>query len=136
MAYLYVDDADALHGEWSSVEGRRHRPEDTPTGFTKAYVDPDGNLLRYGSPHLDRPTSRILRTDVELTPCPSLPPDSGRAAFVRRPMACPHPSTFGLARLVAEAVGRAIWLAVTLALPAEECGEELASWTVGVDLDR
>jgi hypothetical protein len=26
--------------------------------------------------------------------------------------------------------------AVTFALPAEECGEQLASWTVGVDLDR
>jgi hypothetical protein len=51
MAYLYVDDADALHAEWSSVEGRHHRPEDTPYGLREgAYVNPDGNLLRYGSP--------------------------------------------------------------------------------------
>jgi hypothetical protein len=51
MAYLYVDDADALHAEWSSIEGRHHRPEDTPYGLREgAFVDPDGNLLRYGSP--------------------------------------------------------------------------------------
>jgi catechol 2,3-dioxygenase-like lactoylglutathione lyase family enzyme len=51
MAYLYVDDADALHREWSSVEGRHHPPTDTGYGLREgAYVDPDGNLIRYGSP--------------------------------------------------------------------------------------
>jgi catechol 2,3-dioxygenase-like lactoylglutathione lyase family enzyme len=51
MAYLYVDDADALHAEWSGVEGRHHRPTDTPYGLREgAYIDPDGNLHRYGSP--------------------------------------------------------------------------------------
>jgi catechol 2,3-dioxygenase-like lactoylglutathione lyase family enzyme len=50
MAYLYVEDADAIHAEWSSVEGRHHPPTDTPYGLREgAYVDPDGNLLRYGS---------------------------------------------------------------------------------------
>jgi catechol 2,3-dioxygenase-like lactoylglutathione lyase family enzyme len=51
--YLYVADADALHAEWSKsgVEGRFHAPTDTDYGLREgAYVDPDGNLLRYGSP--------------------------------------------------------------------------------------
>jgi catechol 2,3-dioxygenase-like lactoylglutathione lyase family enzyme len=50
--YLYVSDADALYAEWSTsgVEGRFHRPTDTDYGLREgAYVDPDGNLLRYGS---------------------------------------------------------------------------------------
>jgi hypothetical protein len=50
--YLYVSDADALHAEWSTsgVEGRFHQPADTDYGLREgAYVDPDGNLLRYGS---------------------------------------------------------------------------------------
>lgn len=51
--YLYVADADALHTEWSGtgVPGRHHAPVDTDYGLREgAYVDPDGNLLRYGSP--------------------------------------------------------------------------------------
>jgi catechol 2,3-dioxygenase-like lactoylglutathione lyase family enzyme len=51
--YLYIDDADALHAAWrdSGVAGRLHAPEDTPYGLREfAYVDPDGNLLRVGSP--------------------------------------------------------------------------------------
>lgn len=52
-AYLYVSDADAVHAEWSGsgVAGRFHEPVDTDYGLREgAYVDPDGNLLRYGSP--------------------------------------------------------------------------------------
>ncbi|MFC6009394.1 bleomycin resistance protein [Angustibacter luteus] len=52
MVYLYVSDADALHQEWTTagIEGRHHAPKDTPYGLREgAYVDPDGNLLRYGS---------------------------------------------------------------------------------------
>src|SRR4051794_33038685 len=52
MVYLYVSDADALHDRWTSsgVEGRHHAPSDTAYGLREgAYVDPDGNLLRYGS---------------------------------------------------------------------------------------
>lgn len=43
----------ALHAEWATadVEGRLHAPTDTDYGLREgAYVDPDGNLLRYGSP--------------------------------------------------------------------------------------
>ena len=51
--YLHVDDADALHAAWraAGVAGRLHAAEDTPYGLREfAYVDPDGNLLRVGSP--------------------------------------------------------------------------------------
>ncbi|MGH8970778.1 MAG: bleomycin resistance protein [Actinomycetes bacterium] len=51
--YLYVGDADALYAEWSGsgVEGRFDEPTDTDYGLREgAYIDPDGNLLRYGSP--------------------------------------------------------------------------------------
>jgi catechol 2,3-dioxygenase-like lactoylglutathione lyase family enzyme len=56
--YFYVDDADALHEQWAEagVEGRLNAPADTAYGLREgSYVDPDGNLLRYGS-WLDRAT--------------------------------------------------------------------------------
>ncbi len=52
MAYLYVTDADAIHERWttSGVGGSFHSPTDTPYGLREgAYVDPDGNFIRYGS---------------------------------------------------------------------------------------
>jgi hypothetical protein len=52
-AYLYVEDADALAAEWSALgaEGRFVDPVDTDYGLREgAHIDPDGNLLRYGSP--------------------------------------------------------------------------------------
>ncbi len=52
-AYLYVSDAQALHPEWakSATEGRFVAPVHADYGLVEgAYVDPDGNLLRYGSP--------------------------------------------------------------------------------------
>ena len=51
-AYLYVDDADALSAEWGAagVGGHFHPVQDTDYGLREgAYVDPDGNLIRYGS---------------------------------------------------------------------------------------
>jgi hypothetical protein len=51
--YLYVDDADALHAQWRSagVEGRLATPHDTPYRLREfAYVDPDGTVVRVGSP--------------------------------------------------------------------------------------
>lgn len=50
--YLYVADADALHARWSAsgVAGRYGAPVDTPYGLREGhYIDPDGNLIRYGS---------------------------------------------------------------------------------------
>lgn len=51
--YLYVEDADALRGAWTvaGVGGRFTKAEDTPYGLREfAHVDPDGNLVRVGSP--------------------------------------------------------------------------------------
>ena len=49
-AYLHVPDADALAARWAEVE-RTSAPIDTDYGLREgAHVDPDGNLLRFGSP--------------------------------------------------------------------------------------
>ncbi len=56
--YVYVEDADALHAAFLSLElpsegiPRLHgAPEETDYGLREfALVDPDGNLLRIGSP--------------------------------------------------------------------------------------
>jgi hypothetical protein len=50
--YLYVDDADALHQEWSQVDldGRLVEPSDTSYGLREgACLDRDANLIRFGS---------------------------------------------------------------------------------------
>ena len=47
--YLHVPDADALAAEWASV-AQTSAPEDMPWGLREArHVDPDGNLVRFGS---------------------------------------------------------------------------------------
>ena len=51
--YIYVEDAQALHAAWtaSGAGGRFTAPADTPYGLREfAHVDPDGNLIRVGSP--------------------------------------------------------------------------------------
>lgn len=59
--YLFVDDADAVYAAWraTGVGGRFRLPADTNYGKREfAYVDPDGNLLRVGSPLTSpRPTA-------------------------------------------------------------------------------
>ncbi|HYP46606.1 MAG TPA: VOC family protein [Propionibacteriaceae bacterium] len=60
-AYLWVDDAAALHGEWAAagLEGQLTPPTSTDYGLQEgAHIDPDGNLIRFGSPPLPR---RALR---------------------------------------------------------------------------
>jgi len=52
-AYLYVRDADALYQEWSrsDVGGRTEPVEVTAYGLREgSHLDPDGNLIRFGSP--------------------------------------------------------------------------------------
>lgn len=50
-AYLWVDDADELAEEWRSAGADVHGPEDTEWGQHEgALVDPDGNVIRFGSP--------------------------------------------------------------------------------------
>jgi catechol 2,3-dioxygenase-like lactoylglutathione lyase family enzyme len=50
-AYLFVDDADELAQSWLTAGIEVHMPEDTEWGQHEgAVVDPDGNVLRFGSP--------------------------------------------------------------------------------------
>ena len=51
-AYLWVDDSDRpLAQEWLAVGVEVHMPEDTEWGQHEgAIVDPDANVLRFGSP--------------------------------------------------------------------------------------
>jgi len=51
-AYLAVDDADALHAEWRAA-GVGETGDLFDPGFgvwEAAHTDPDGNLIRFGSP--------------------------------------------------------------------------------------
>lgn len=55
-AYLYVRDADALYQEWSrpGIAGHTHPARPTPYRMREgSHVDPDGNLIRFGSPQQD-----------------------------------------------------------------------------------
>jgi catechol 2,3-dioxygenase-like lactoylglutathione lyase family enzyme len=50
-AYLFVDDADALATEWRAAGVEVHGPQDTAWGQHEgALVDPDNNVIRFGSP--------------------------------------------------------------------------------------
>jgi DNA-binding MarR family transcriptional regulator/catechol 2,3-dioxygenase-like lactoylglutathione lyase family enzyme len=52
-AYLLVRDAAALYEEWSGpgIAGHTHPAEPTPYGMREgSHTDPDGNLIRFGSP--------------------------------------------------------------------------------------
>jgi hypothetical protein len=52
-AYLYVEDADALAHEWRQpeIDGRTLAPVETPYGLLEgAHIDPDHNIIRFGSP--------------------------------------------------------------------------------------
>jgi Enoyl-(Acyl carrier protein) reductase len=66
-AYLYVEDADSLYEEWArpGVGGLTRRVGDTPYQLREgSHVDPDGNLIRFGSPMPGRPGER-LRAHLE-----------------------------------------------------------------------
>jgi Ser/Thr protein kinase RdoA (MazF antagonist) len=66
-AYLYVEDADALYDEWARADlgGLTRRVGDTPYRLREgSHVDPDGNLIRFGSPMPSRPSER-LRAHLE-----------------------------------------------------------------------
>ena len=50
-AYVWVDDADELAEAWRSAGAEVHRPESTEWGQHEgALIDPDGNIIRFGSP--------------------------------------------------------------------------------------
>ena len=50
-AYLFVEDADALAATWLAAGGDVRLPQDTEWGQHEGVlVDPDGNVIRFGSP--------------------------------------------------------------------------------------
>jgi len=50
-AYLWVDDADQIAAQWRAAGIEVHEPQDTAWGQHEgAVVDPDGNVIRFGSP--------------------------------------------------------------------------------------
>ena len=50
-AYLFVEDADVLARAWRAAGGDVRLPEDTEwSRHEGALVDPDGNVIRFGSP--------------------------------------------------------------------------------------
>ena len=60
--YLYVEDADALYDEWArpGIGGLTRKVGDTPYKLREgAHFDPDGNLIRFGSPMPGKPAERV-----------------------------------------------------------------------------
>ena len=54
-AYLFVEDADALAAAWLAAGGDVRLPQDTEWGQHEGVlIDPDGNVIRFGSPIEDR----------------------------------------------------------------------------------
>jgi len=50
-AYLFVEDADALARTWLAAGADVRLPQDTGWGQHEGVlVDPDGNMIRFGSP--------------------------------------------------------------------------------------
>lgn len=50
-AYLFVEDADSLARSWAAAGADIRTPEDTDWGQHEGVViDPDGNIIRFGSP--------------------------------------------------------------------------------------
>ena len=57
-AYLFVGDAEHLAAQWRAAGVEVHQPQDTQWGQHEgAVIDPDGNVIRFGSPIPDRAPS-------------------------------------------------------------------------------
>ena len=66
-AYLFVEDADELAASWRAAGVGVHPPQDTDWGQHEgAVVDPDGNVIRFGSP--TRPTTPEAPITTWVTP--------------------------------------------------------------------
>jgi hypothetical protein len=58
-AYLFVDDADQLAQAWTVAGAQVEAPQDTEWGQHEGVIiDPDGNIIRFGSPMPHRPGKR------------------------------------------------------------------------------
>jgi uncharacterized glyoxalase superfamily protein PhnB len=50
-AYIWVDDADEIADSWRQAGADVRSPQDTPWGQHEGVlIDPDGNMIRFGSP--------------------------------------------------------------------------------------
>ena len=50
MLYIHVDDAEALAAEWRAADGRDRSSRLRVRKHEGTHTDPDGNLIRFGSP--------------------------------------------------------------------------------------
>jgi uncharacterized glyoxalase superfamily protein PhnB len=51
LGHLFVDDADAMAQTWRAAGAEVRMPEDTEWGQHEGVlIDPDGNIIRFGSP--------------------------------------------------------------------------------------
>ena len=58
VAYLFVDDSDAMAAAWRAAGVEVNTPQDTEwRQHEGAVVDPDGNVIRFGSPMPDEDAS-------------------------------------------------------------------------------
>jgi len=56
-AYLFVDDAEVVAARWEAAGVEVHLPQDTEWGQHEgAVIDPDGNVIRFGSPMTEQPS--------------------------------------------------------------------------------
>jgi catechol 2,3-dioxygenase-like lactoylglutathione lyase family enzyme len=70
-AYLFVEDADALARTWLAAGGDVRLPEDTDWGQHEGVLlDPDGNVIRFGSPANAGDGAQAGRSDPEPSPFP------------------------------------------------------------------
>ena len=54
VLYIHCDDADAVAAEWRKAGLDVEAPENKPWGKNEgSHVDPDGNVIRFGSPRRD-----------------------------------------------------------------------------------
>ena len=61
-AYLFVEDADQLAQRWTSAGANVRPPEDTEWGQHEGVlIDPDGNIIRFGSAMARPVLTRALR---------------------------------------------------------------------------
>ena len=81
--YIHVEDADAVSAEFdASGVGQGRAPRDTDYKMRElAHVDPDGNLLLFGSDLRDEATDATMVAETESAPGPGL--DAADAARVR-----------------------------------------------------
>jgi DNA-binding MarR family transcriptional regulator len=96
-AYLSVRDAAALYEEWSrpGIAGHTHPAEPTPWGMLEgSHTDPDGNVIRFGSPikELAHSAGGGTRTPIVSPPTGPKPAAYSNSATPASSVTIPHSS--------------------------------------------